>query len=254
MATKQQGGDAGVLGHGGADHISGLPDHLLHSILLRLPRGTIDAARTSVLSRRWRRVWAHLSEISFLEPASSSSSRAVEAALASCAAPTVTRLAIAVPSPSAACPAARVSGWLRFAARRLAGNLRLSLPAGYAHYDKEQEEAVLPVCEAATSIDLHNVNRPLRFAAGGAFAALAVLRLHKARADGGELEDLLSSRCPRLRQLVLEWTALRDDDRNGGDCHVISIRSGSLRELEIKNNDEFEGLLQVVTPELRSLR
>ncbi|KAK3127294.1 hypothetical protein QOZ80_7AG0571070 [Eleusine coracana subsp. coracana] len=66
-----------------------------------------------------------------------------------------------------------------------------------------------------------------------------------ARVDGGELEDLISARCPRLRRLVLEWTALR-----GGDCHVVSIRSCSLRELDIKNSDEF----QVVTPELRSLR
>ncbi|GJN11453.1 hypothetical protein PR202_ga29648 [Eleusine coracana subsp. coracana] len=43
----------------GEDHISGLPDDLLHLILLRLG-STRVAARTSVLSRRWRRVWTHL--------------------------------------------------------------------------------------------------------------------------------------------------------------------------------------------------
>ena len=56
------------------DRISGLPDDLLHDILIRLP-GTADAARTSTLSRRWRRVWAHTPVISLdyrcdFEPAS----------------------------------------------------------------------------------------------------------------------------------------------------------------------------------------
>jgi hypothetical protein len=44
---------------GGADRINDLPDHLLHRILICLP-STDDAVRTSVLSRRWRRVWTHL--------------------------------------------------------------------------------------------------------------------------------------------------------------------------------------------------
>ena len=55
MATEEWGSDGGV------DRISSLPDDLLHAILIRLR----DAARTSVLSRRWRRVWAHLPELSF---------------------------------------------------------------------------------------------------------------------------------------------------------------------------------------------
>ncbi|CAN6168368.1 unnamed protein product [Urochloa humidicola] len=48
----------------GADRISSLPDDLLHVILLSL-RDTAAAARTSVLSRRWRRVWAHVPGLSF---------------------------------------------------------------------------------------------------------------------------------------------------------------------------------------------
>ncbi|KAF0905149.1 hypothetical protein E2562_000945 [Oryza meyeriana var. granulata] len=44
------------------DYISGLPNELLHHILIRL-LSTAAAARTSVLSRRWLRVWAHLPEL-----------------------------------------------------------------------------------------------------------------------------------------------------------------------------------------------
>ena len=44
---------------GAEDLISGLPDELLHIILIRLPSAAA-AARTSVLSRRWRGVWAHM--------------------------------------------------------------------------------------------------------------------------------------------------------------------------------------------------
>lgn len=138
----------------------------------------------------------------------------VEAALA---APTITRLSITLPFPSTY-TAERVSSWLR-----LAGDLRLSL----AHAQDKDKELQLPVCEMATSIDLKNVNRPLQFqfavvaplftttttttTAGSTFAALTALRLHRARVDAGELDDLLLSRCPRLKRLFLEWIALRDD-------------------------------------------
>ena len=48
--------------HDAGDRISSLPDDLLFSILLRI--GSIRAAaRTSVLSRRWRHVWARLPEL-----------------------------------------------------------------------------------------------------------------------------------------------------------------------------------------------
>ncbi|CAL4992292.1 unnamed protein product [Urochloa decumbens] len=46
----------------GEDRISALPDELLHDILVCL-RSTRAAACTSVLSRRWRHVWAHLPEV-----------------------------------------------------------------------------------------------------------------------------------------------------------------------------------------------
>ncbi|CAO2144547.1 unnamed protein product [Urochloa humidicola] len=48
----------------GKDHISSLPDELLHNILLRLDSARA-AAHTSVLSRRWRRIWTHLPKLIF---------------------------------------------------------------------------------------------------------------------------------------------------------------------------------------------
>ncbi|TVU41090.1 hypothetical protein EJB05_14584, partial [Eragrostis curvula] len=47
---------------GGKDLISDLPDDILHHILVRLS-STAAAARTSVLSRRWRYIWASVPEL-----------------------------------------------------------------------------------------------------------------------------------------------------------------------------------------------
>ena len=55
-------------GEGQDDLISALPDDVLLSVLLRLPSAAA-AARTSVLSRRWRRLWACLPELRFPHPA-----------------------------------------------------------------------------------------------------------------------------------------------------------------------------------------
>ncbi|GJN40518.1 hypothetical protein PR202_gb29741 [Eleusine coracana subsp. coracana] len=66
------------------DRISNLSDDLLHNILLKL-RSTTAAARTSVLSRRWRHLWAALPDL-LLENVNAADS--VDAALAACSAPT----------------------------------------------------------------------------------------------------------------------------------------------------------------------
>ncbi|CAN6372578.1 unnamed protein product [Urochloa humidicola] len=82
----------------GEDHISEIPDDLLTSILLRLrsPRAT---ARTGALSRRWRHVWTPLPEL-FLSDGSHGRDAAfldtVDSALASCDAPELKGLTIAL--------------------------------------------------------------------------------------------------------------------------------------------------------------
>ncbi|XP_066363796.1 F-box protein At5g03100-like [Miscanthus floridulus] len=119
---------------GAEDLISGLPDDLLHIILIRLPSAAA-AARISVLSRRWRGVWAHMPELVLggspaPAPATTPSALldSIDAALNSSAAPTLRSLNIDV-SGFDRCdiPAHRISPWLHFASHRIAGKLRFHL-------------------------------------------------------------------------------------------------------------------------------
>ncbi|KAJ1291336.1 hypothetical protein BS78_02G309000 [Paspalum vaginatum] len=245
MGTETDGGV-------GADRISGLPDHLLHSILLRLP-DTAAAARTSALSRRWRRVWAHLPELSFRDHDggrpwySSKAHRRVDAALAEHAGATVTLLEIHLRYWFPADRAAPAS-LLQFASQRVAGALRLSVR------DRCYGAGVeLTPCERTTAIALTFHGQPLRFQqrapAGGEFAALATLRIKKAYVDTGELGDAVSSsRCQRLKELFLKQVTLK------GGAHVLSIRSGSLERLEFDvNAADFQARLHVDAPRLKTL-
>ncbi|CAO1941621.1 unnamed protein product [Urochloa humidicola] len=241
----------GCLLGAGPDRISGLPDDLLHVIMLHLPC-TADAARTSVLSRRWRRVWTGLPKLSLryqTQPAISSRLAyhdRVDSALAACLAPTVHLLEITMPCGSLYVPTSHVSPWLQFASQRLAGELRLSLPFNHAKH--MEEEVLLPLCDRVASINLE-LNRTLRFQLPptGAFMDLASLTIARARVDGRELEVFLSSRCPRLKKLVLEWITLR----RRGDA-ILSIRSNTLQRLETAIGEESKARLEVVAPELQT--
>ncbi|XP_066392694.1 F-box protein At5g03100-like [Miscanthus floridulus] len=172
----------GCLG-GEADRISDLPDHLLHRILICLP-STDDAARTSVLSRRWRGDWTHLPELALRY----CSPERVDAALAAWSAPVLHRLEIALPSGSRHVTSDHVCSWLRFASERLAGELRLSL-------SWHEEVIVLPVRGRFTAISLASAGDyiPHLRPAGGVFTALAALTIKRARMEGRELEEVVSS-------------------------------------------------------------
>ncbi|OQU84423.1 hypothetical protein SORBI_3004G050900 [Sorghum bicolor] len=266
------------------DRISGLPDHLLHDILIRLP-GTADAARTSTLSRRWRRVWTHTPVISLdyrceFEPASPGGRvpDRVDAALAAHAAGTGTgvvslslsRLEITLRFESLNhLRTDRIAAWLHVAAQHLAGELRITLPFCYHSAIADGEglgEVLLPVCERATSISLDLSYRTLRFAlppagagagAGGVFfKALATLTIRLACLHARDLEAAVSSsRCPCLKKLVIEWIRLQQDDDDGGDgdgaCD-LSIRSDSLEWLEISYAVRHYGRLHVHAPNLET--
>ncbi|TVU21699.1 hypothetical protein EJB05_31352, partial [Eragrostis curvula] len=242
MGTDRSNDDDGRHGGGaGADRISGLPDHLLHTVLLRLP-GTADAARTSVLSRRWRRVWTHVPDLvlRYIREPVLSPSRVlivdrIDAALAAHAAATINRLEIAMPLGSRDFPAGRVSAWLRVASQRRAREIRISLPA---HRVKDEKDIMLPQCERAAYIGFDLKKRTLRF-------TRPHQRVRRAdhHEDARELEEILSCRCPCLKDLVLKGVTIQNEGP------VVSLRSRSLERLEI--HIDMDGRLNVDAPKLQ---
>ncbi|XP_034586711.1 putative F-box/FBD/LRR-repeat protein At5g22610 [Setaria viridis] len=192
------------------DHISALPDELLIIILLAL-RSTAAAARTSVLSRRWRRVWTYLSELDLSgssSPATTTSSAhldAIDAALNSYSAPTLHHLKIDLRKCDI--PAHRVAPWTRFASQRLTGRIYIHLPWQQLPKAVEgtMEELALPVCERATEIDISlGMNFVLRPPPTGSFTALTDQMITSTYMDGGELGRVVSTQCRRLRTLYLD--------------------------------------------------
>nr|CAB3454594.1 unnamed protein product [Digitaria exilis] len=259
MATEGDGGGVHSCQHDatttGDDRISGLPNDLLHIILLRLG-STPEAARTSVLSRRWRRVWSAVPELSFRYVHDESTATPVclriNQALAACSAPTVHRLHIAMPRTTSRCRfrlhhAAYANRWLRFASQRLSGELSLSM-AGKWDEGEFEKPIVLPPLARATAIRFDLNGNTLRFeqtTGAGTFTALSTLRIENGHVDRRELQDVVSSRCPGLKELVLGYVYfLRGAS---GFC----IRSDSLERLEVFGVADFHGGLEVDAPKLR---
>ncbi|CAL4980443.1 unnamed protein product [Urochloa decumbens] len=237
----------------GEDRISFLPDELLHDILVRL-RSTCAAARTSVLSRRWRHVWAHLPEVILSgraappPPRVSSLPDSVDAALAAFSATAVLleRLHINIMScddgGSRGVQASRAAPWLRFASKHVVGELHLSVPA--PEIDGDEEELELPACPRAKTIVLSIPDSwRLRPQLPGLFSALTSLQIHDGRMEASELTDLVSKHCRVLRDLSIfvELVAVSD----------VSLLSDSLQSVRlfILNMQQLE----VVAPRLEKL-
>lgn len=217
---------------GSDDRISGLSDDLLRDILLRL-RSLPAAARTTILSRRWRHVWTSIPELVIDElhvPGRPPSSflRAVEGALAAYSASNVDVAALTIAVPDVRLcriEARRVSSWLRVASERVAGTLSLALPRSEPIVHGHGQEVELPPCRRATEITLSLAGAfVLRLRPAASFAALTVLTIQSAAMDGRELGAFVSSMCPRLTDLTLRVSLVA--------CSDVSIRSASLRRLE----------------------
>ncbi|KAF8669208.1 hypothetical protein HU200_051538 [Digitaria exilis] len=237
----------------GVDRIGGLPDDLLHTILHRV-RSSPDAVRTSVLSRRWRRVWAQVPDLSFDHDVdrvrSSSILRGIDAVVGAHSAPTLDRIAISVRRNAGDPTPALVAPWLRLASLRLAGGelkIRLGEPRTLYTYDDDGEiidipppELEVPVCEGATGIELE-LPLHLRLAPTGSFAALRVLSIECNHLDDGDLERAVSMQCPRLQELALSTSSVPD--------HPVSIRSDSLEQLKLGGR-VADGQITVDAPKL----
>ncbi|CAN6199365.1 unnamed protein product [Urochloa humidicola] len=246
------------------DCISGLPDELLHDILLRL-ESTRAAARTSVLSRRWRRVWAHLPELVFdgdgtdadsddedsaAPPPAASFPDSIDSALRGYSSSTIVEsLDISLPSDSGcpAIPARRVGSWLSFALRHQVRRLHLDVPLldTPGTCQKAAGALLLPTIDRAQYISLSLGCRwQLQIRLAGAFTALTHLTLNDATMEGRELESLVCSQCPRLSDLWLRVTLAADESD-------ISLRSDSLQTLSfcVDNTSRIE----IVAPRMEKL-
>ncbi|CAO2202589.1 unnamed protein product [Urochloa humidicola] len=208
---------------GGEDRIGGLPDELLHDILVRL-RCVRAASRTSLLSHRWRRVWAYLPELVLDDdapPPRASIMDAVDAAIGAWQPPTLERLTIAL---SPIVPAGRAAPWLHFASQRVVGTLSLSVPS--LDSDGEEEVLELPACAGVKTITLQLAEQwRLRLPLAGLFTALTSLMIFYGRMEGNQLTALVSMQCPRLRTLSLLSQLVASTD--------FTIRSDSLLSVQL---------------------
>uniref|UniRef100_A0A453C496 F-box domain-containing protein n=1 Tax=Aegilops tauschii subsp. strangulata TaxID=200361 RepID=A0A453C496_AEGTS len=201
------------------DRLSALPDDVLIGILLKLRR-TAYAARTSVLSRRWRRLWALLPNLNFTGDADH---HRILPALAAHQAPVLQGLSAFVDDISAE----SVATWLPIAARRLSGGILLynAVPQNQA---RERGVFELPRFENTTSIVFDLGFLGLAVPHSSVFARLVSLWLFGVHLHGPcELGDALSSpRCPSLRELKI---------RDAWGLGNFTIHSESLLQMELNN-------------------
>ncbi|XP_039805148.1 putative F-box/LRR-repeat protein At4g15060 isoform X2 [Panicum virgatum] len=208
----------------GEDRLSALPDDVLVLILLRLD--TAAAARTSILSRRWRHLWAILPELHFRVAPEPARTRAIleshEAALR------FLRVRTLGAAPDS------VAAWLPAAARRLSGrfvfiNEDAAKEGGEEEEEEEEEQGgafELPCFGKATAIYLGLRSLGVAMPQAGIFARLTELSLFRVRLHGPcELGDVISSpRCPCLQKLCIYFV---------WGLNNLAIHSGSLLRVEL---------------------
>uniref|UniRef100_A0A0E0HYC2 F-box domain-containing protein n=1 Tax=Oryza nivara TaxID=4536 RepID=A0A0E0HYC2_ORYNI len=220
---------------GGYDLLTALPDDVLRLLLARLP-STAEAARTSVLSRRWRSLWTNLPQLRFADVTDLAR---VAAVLRHHSAPVLLlRIESSDPAPE------KIAAVLDLVAPRLQGKLHFDIitpgnqnsAAGAAGIGAAIR---IPCFEKATEVTIRllrgiGIRLP---PPSGVFARLTALSLSHCRLDDQSQRDLggavSSEGCPSLREL-----RIRDADVVSN----LAIRSESLRLVQLSR---LEGIRQL---------
>ncbi|KAL6857029.1 hypothetical protein ACP4OV_018411 [Aristida adscensionis] len=240
---------------GGEDRLSDLPDGIVEHLLSFLPAP--DAARCSVLSRRWRGAWAHAAALNFSDgpPHQARLLAVARAALARYGAPGVPALRVVVGCESNLGPA--TAAWLAEAMERVVGSVSVTVTA-----PGPLDELALPAHLRAKSISLtlsgvifqHGTLVLPEPGESASFCGLMELSLSIARLQEGvrPLGEFLSSCCPGLRKLSLTKVSGGMVGNGGLRVWPLVLRLDQLEELKL---DRVESLtkLDVVSASLRAL-
>jgi len=217
--------------------ISNLPDEMLAEVLACLG-STAEAARTSIVAKRWSCLWPNLPVMIFrgIEPDQ------LRELLAKPHSSKLKRLEIHVPRQAGGLAAAEVSSLLRAAMERRPTELIFDA-GGITDQDVPFE---LPFFATATSIDLQIWNRCFTLPPVGEFSSLERLTLPLCCVD----PSVFLHKCPRLRKLDMGCYWMLDE---------VSICSSSLEELVLKDTPLNIGSttsrrVKIVTPVLKKIK
>ncbi|XP_066317876.1 uncharacterized protein [Miscanthus floridulus] len=235
-----------------ADRFSELPDHVICSILCRVP--LVEAIRTCVLGRRWREVWTWLpchnfDDMAVGDAGVTSFLNFVDEVLARCSDMKVQRFMLRVTNPDNV-DGARLAAWSAHAAERVSGPVVFKLDLG-ADFLQGETVFEMPNQALADSISV-SISHPeeiafmVRLTANGQFALLTRLVLvgTRFRADGGRsISDVVSHDRPLLNNL---W----QEDVRG--VFWLRLSSSSLIELTAMFVSDLTGV-KLETPKLNHI-
>lgn len=197
------------------DRISGLHDTIIHHILSFVP--TIEAARTCLLAKRWRNVWAETPFLDFDDRQFAGREHAfanfVNSVHASHKATTIQRYRLSVQHPNSA----TLVKWVRFAALKNTKELYISCSGGGLAFE-------MPCYGSLRDLKLHLEQGILEMPTNGCFSSLEALSLSSVYFDD-TIFSVSSPQFPRIRSLKLN------------DCvqmNHLTVDCPLLEEMEIK--------------------
>uniref|UniRef100_A0A803MHP0 F-box domain-containing protein n=1 Tax=Chenopodium quinoa TaxID=63459 RepID=A0A803MHP0_CHEQI len=224
------------------DLISSLPDDILVYLLSFV--GIKAAARTSLLSKRWRHVWTYITDLDFEDPP---------------------RLAIAITKPYENSEAGNYADWVNQVIRANQAQylntfrMHFSIPFGDKIYASNIDKWLEFACtKKVRNLELHMGTLPtIPIFKNPTFVlntSLVSLYLTKVVVDGPLLQWVLSN-CLKLGRLMLHSCMATDDVFASSKRQKLVISSLTLKHLEIFHSTRLLNTesLHIVAPNLVTL-